>query len=359
MSDSIASDVEPKDSVGEPAEAPPWLRATAADLRDLDFESPIAGSTSADTSELSEQFQAAMQPADKTAQPPDTPTNRVFTMLSAVTGMHFKPEERHEPFGPMVIFADGRRSAIPSDFREHVELLAEMAKRAKHPVLRARLADVCWLLDRKRGNLGSLAVNAYAETVQKADRGELNFRFETEGGALHPPARDYLRRALQVGRAICWDNAETIAAREAVILLRKRASESRALVPVLWFAELDLEFGLSDPAEVAAAIDGILAVPSADANSHVVVGLWKLAAHAYHLARKDEEKYRCQSAATERFVSDAEADLVGPNSAMLAAHKLSAAIAHGIPGKKDRRRELKHRLVDIQARIPEEMSAFS
>lgn len=362
MSDSIASDVEPKDSVGEPAQAPPWLRATAADLRDLDLESPIAGSTSADTSELSDQFQTAMQSADKTAQPPDTAATRVFTMLSAVTGMHFKPEDRHEPFGAMVIFADGRRSAIPSDFREgHVDLLAEMAERAKHPVLQARLADVCWLLDRKRGNLGSLGVNAYVETVQKADRGELKFRFETEGGVLHPPARDYLRRALQVGRAIGWDNVETIAAREAVILLRKRATESRALVPVLWYAELDLDFGVSDPAEVAAAIDEILAVPSADANSHVVVELWKLAARAYHLAKKDEDKFRCQSEAAECFVSDAEADSVGPNSAMLAAHKLSAAIAqlHGIPDKKDRRRDLKHRLVDLQARIPEEMSAFS
>jgi hypothetical protein len=190
MSDSIASDAEPKDGGGEPAEAPPWLRATAADLRDLDFESPIAGSTSADTRELSDQFLAAMQSADKTAQPPDTAATRVFTVLSAVTRMHFKPEERHEPFGPMFTFADGRRSAIPSDFREgHVDLLDEMAKQANNPVLRARLADVCWLLDRKRGNLGSLAVNAYAEAVQKADRGELQFRFETEGEPFtHPLA---------------------------------------------------------------------------------------------------------------------------------------------------------------------------
>jgi hypothetical protein len=135
----------------------------------------------------------------------------------------------------------------------------------------------------------------------------------------------------------------------------------RALAPVLWFGELDLDFGVSDPAEVAAAIDDILAVPSADANSHVVVELWKLAARAYHLAKKDDDKWRCQSEAAERLVSDAEADLVRPNSAMLVAHKLSAAIAqlHGIPGKKDRRSELKDWLVDIQARIPEEMSAFS
>lgn len=362
MNDSIASDVEPKGSVGERAEAPPWLRATAADLRDLDFESPIAGSTSADTSELSDQFQAAMQSADKTAQPPDMPTTRVFTMLSAVSGMYFKPEERHEPFGPMVTFADGRRSAIPSDFREgHVDLLAEMAKRAKNPVLRARLADVCWLLDQTKWNLGSLAVGAYAEIVQKADRGELEFRFEKEGGALQHGARDYLQRALQIGRAIGRDKAETIAAREAVILLRKRATEIRALVPVLWFAELDLDFGVSDPTEVGGGIDEVLAAVPADASSHFVIALWRLGARAYHDAKRPEDKYRCQSKAAERLVADAEASLAGPNSAMMAVHTLSAAIAqlHGIPGERDRRRKLQHRLIDVQARIPEEMPAFS
>jgi hypothetical protein len=116
MSDSIASDTEPKDNGVESANAPPWLCATVADLRDLDFESPIAGSTSANCQELSDRFRAATQAADKATQPPDTPANRIFIMLSAITGMHFKPRERYEPFGPMVNFADGRRSAIPSDF---------------------------------------------------------------------------------------------------------------------------------------------------------------------------------------------------------------------------------------------------
>ncbi len=351
-----------KDSGSESAKPPPWLHATLADLQNFDFESPIAGSTSADTRELSHQFQLAARSSNETAQPPDTPATRVFTMLAAVTGMHFKPEERHEPFGPMFALANGCRSAIPSDFHgAHVDLLAELAKRAKHPVLRARLADVCWLLDRKRGNLGNLAVGAYAETVQKTDSGELEFRLGKESGALQHGIRDYLRRALQVGRAIGWDKAETIAARDAVILLRKRATKIRALVPILWFSELDLDFSVSDPAEIAAAIDQVLDVASADTNSHVVVGLWKLAARAYHLAKKDEDKYRCQSEAAERFVAEAITDLTGSNSAMLAAHKLSSAIAqlHGIPGKRDRRKELQHRLIEVQARIPDEMSTFS
>lgn len=46
---------------------------------------------------------------------------------------------------------------------------------------------------------------------------------------------------------------------------------------------------------------------------------------------------------------------------MLASHSLSAAIAelHGIPGKKERRTELRHRLIDIQTHITEEMSVFT
>jgi hypothetical protein len=111
------------------------------------------------------------------AEPPDTPANRAFVMLSALAGMHFKPDERNEPFGPMVVFADGRRSAVPSDFRAHVDLLAAMAERVSRPVLRARLSDVCWLLDRKRGKLALAAIAAYTDTVQKTDDGKLKYRF--------------------------------------------------------------------------------------------------------------------------------------------------------------------------------------
>ncbi len=47
--------------------------------------------------------------------------------------------------------------------------------------------------------------------------------------------------------------------------------------------------------------------------------------------------------------------------AMLAASMLAEAIAelHGVPGKKDRRKELRHRLVDVQTGIVDEMSPFT
>lgn len=362
MGDENRNDAGATKKADEPTQPAPWIRATTADLQNLDFEAPIAGLTTADTHDLSRRFRGAIKPSDQEGQPADTPATRVFIMLSAVTDMHLRPEEGHEPFGPMFASSDGHRSAIPSDFRgAPVDLLAEMARRAKNVVLRARLADVCWLLDRKRGDLGSLAVSAYVEVVQKTESGELKFRFDKEVGALQHDACAYLRRALQIGRAIGRDRAEALAARKVVTVLRKRATETLALVPVLWFSELDLDFSVSDPAEVGADIDQLLTALPNDAASHIVVELWRLAARAYHIAKRDNDKYRCQCEAAERLVSDAETVQAKQNSALLASHTLSAAIAqlHGVPGKKDRRTELRHRLIDIQARIPEEMSPFS
>jgi hypothetical protein len=99
----------------------PWLRATAQDFLDFDFESPIAESTTADSSELSELFRQAMQ-----ANAEDSAAGRAFSMLSAITGMYFKPEDRNDPFGPMFQGPNGR-SAIPADFRGQTDLFENNA----------------------------------------------------------------------------------------------------------------------------------------------------------------------------------------------------------------------------------------
>ena len=149
-----------------PQGPPVWLRASLADLVDFDFEAPISRSTSADSNELSQLFRTAAENA-ATDGSPETPAARVFSMLAAVTGMYLKAQEPNEPFGPMVVWAEGRRSVAPGDFRgAPIEVLSEMAARAEHPVLRARLADVSWLLERKRAELGKTAIAAYVEIVK-------------------------------------------------------------------------------------------------------------------------------------------------------------------------------------------------
>jgi hypothetical protein len=340
--------------------APPaWLRATPSDAQSVDFESPIRGLSTIDSHSISERFRAAIPLDASTGQPEDNPAGRVFSMLTAVMGMEFKPAQRNEPYGAMATFADGRRSPIPEDFRgTPIETLAHLAERAVNAVLRARLADVCWLLDRKQASLGSLAASSYVEIVQMTDKGEFSLPHEKGGGAVHYETRDHLRRALQIGRSVGWDKPEIVRARDIVKELRARANNVHAGAAIRLFSGLDLDFGISDPADVAAGVTAALQVMRGNLDADSAVELWRLAARAYRAAKNDDGAHRSQAEAAECLVSQSEANR---NSAMLASHHLSAAIAqlHGIPGKKDRRTELRHRLIEIQARIPEEMTIFS
>lgn len=208
--------------------------------------------------------------------------------------MHLKAREREEPFGAMVAWADGRRSGIPADFRQgHVDLLADLANRSANTVLKARLADVCWLLDRRRTVMGPLAIGAYVDTIESIESGALTFPLSESDGALEYRSCDLLRRALYIGRAIGSDKPEVIRARNAVVRIRKQAIKLRKVHAILWFAELDIELGISGSAAVAVEIEDILSEP-ADANVHLLISLWRLAARGYHLGKQNDDKYRCQ-----------------------------------------------------------------
>ena len=257
----------------------------------LDFEAPIASSTSPTCDALSDLYRRAAYPQNAGEQPVETPATRVFAMLSAVTSMYLKAQEREEPFGPLMSSGD-RRTAIPADFRGGpVKLLADMAVRSVDPVLKARLADMCWLLERRRGTLATAAVGAYVDTIEAVERGALKFAFAHNDGALEHGARDLLRRALHIGWAIGWDKPETLRARDAVVRLRAQAVTMRVAVPLIWFAELDLDFNLSDPSLVAVGIEEVLSTVEADV--HILASLWRLAARAHHVAKRDVDKHRC------------------------------------------------------------------
>ena len=321
-------------SGGDVPQGPPvWLRATLADLVDFDFEAPIEGSQSADSNELSQLFRTAAEGAGASGNS-ETPAIRVYSMLAAVTGMHLKAQEPNEPFGPMVVWAEERRSAAPGDFRgEPVEVLAQMAAGAKHPVLRARLADVCWLLERKRAQLGMTAISAYVEIVKQADSGALKFQYDKEPGALKIEARDLLRRALSVARVMGSDQTVGSAARTMAADLRVRSFEGRLPIPALWFGHLDLDFGISDPGVVGKETESLIAGLADGTDGHTIVNLWRMASRAFHLARKDSDQHRSQSEAAEQLVRMAGQQPM----AMLNASMLAEAIAelHGVPDKNE------------------------
>jgi hypothetical protein len=148
----------------------PLKVATPDDLRAVDFQEAIASIERADCMAL---FEAFAQEAHAAEQSGDEQKARVFGVLTSICGMHFKPEDRANPFGPMWV-ADGKRSAIPDDVRgRQCEALSTVISQIRHPGLRARLADVVWCNDRKAHETAQIAIAAYCETTTALNSGAL------------------------------------------------------------------------------------------------------------------------------------------------------------------------------------------
>jgi hypothetical protein len=342
---------ESKNNQTPPPEKPDWLAATPDDLSSIDLNGPISNSSTIDCSEISDLYRKCAEDSkngDRSAE------YRVYSMISAITSFHFKPNERNEPFGPLFQMGD-RRSAIPEDFRGAPErVLLDCAKKLQNPALSARINDVLWLFDRSRAESGQSALKGYLDTVRAVRDGKATFRFEEKEFDSHL-CEEQLRRALYIARAIGWEKEISQEARALVAEARKCAFENKHLSGFHWFAELDLDFEVSESVTVAREAESLAKI---EVDLHRQHHFWMIAARGFAHAKVTDDQSRCRAAAAECLVKVSEQ---GSASAMFEAHWLEQAITelHRVRGTQDRRKELKHRLVEVQSRIPEEMSSFS
>ena len=116
-----------------------------------------------------------------------------------------------DPFKPVFVGADGTRTLVPLDFKkEQIDVIAEFARKVDNPGLRARLADVCWFIQ-KYPDMAEIAIDAYCESVEKVRKGEAIFLDGnsfgdsfSDGSALGISAKDIMTRAAQISHATKW-----------------------------------------------------------------------------------------------------------------------------------------------------------
>jgi hypothetical protein len=279
---------------------------------------------------------------------------RVYAMLGAVCSFHFRPHDPHEPFGPMARFSH-RRTAVPEDFRgDPVEVLASNITRIDNPAVRARVADMVWLLERKRVDAGWHAVDGYAETIRSVQDGHRTFH--PDGDGVHDfEVADRLRRGIQIARVLGWEKDKSVALRSLVGSLRGDAAARKYAGSFRRLATLDLDYKISAATGIA---DEAERLAGASHDAHVKHDLLHIAARACRLDKNQSAAERLLLQAAECLVLISQS---GAGSGMLEAHWLERAISEmqNVPGTRDRRRRLKHRLVDAQSRIIDEMSHFS
>ena len=280
---------------------------------------------------------------------------RVFRLLASVCIIHFKPHDTAEPYGPMGVFGT-ERTLIPSDLQgDQSTVFAEIVPDIRNPGLRARLADIAWINDRKLADLARQAIKAYCEAVQLVLDGKAEL-FPEERRACSNSGCNMLRRACQIAYAIGWKEPERS---ELKSLIKAVASDAFNLKDNRGFlnaGELCLDYSIEDPIILAENAEAMAALESKD--PHDSQDLWKLAARGYQQAQKGADSNRCLIDAAECYVTIASA---AGFKGMVAASCLMDAIKElrHIPNTRERRQELEAKLQSAQAGIPDEMGTIS
>lgn len=116
---------------------------------------------------------------------------RALILLARICSLQLEPDNKRAPFLPASKAADGRRGFMPEDLTsEEIAALSEFAEGVENTLLKARIADLVWLRERRRGiAFAHLAIDTYCELPLNDDSWLLS-------------GRDGWRRALQLARGI-------------------------------------------------------------------------------------------------------------------------------------------------------------
>ncbi len=317
-----------------------------------DCEVPIANSNKVDCKSLGSIYQSA---ANEEKEAGNEVAVRVFRLLALVCTIHFKPYDTAEPYGPMGVFGT-ERTLIPSDLKgDQSTVFAEIVPDIRNPGLRARLADIAWINDRKLAASARQAIKAYCEAVQLVLDGKAEL-FPEERRASSKRGCNMLRRACQIASSIGWKEPEKSGLKSLIKAVTSDAFNSKDNRGFLNAGELCLDYRIEDPVILAENAAAMAASESKD--PHGSQDLWRLAARGYQYAEKGQDSNRCLVNAAECYVTMASA---AGFKGMVAASWLMDAIKElrRIPNTKERRQELEAKLQSAQAGIPDEMGTIS
>ena len=179
------------------------LVLTSEDFAGCGWKEILAGSNRKKYSFISRAFSdAAKQAIDEGRQA----HGKALSLLAGACSMMLSPDSTNEPFKPL--WSDGQqRSIIPDDLSEtDVAFFAEIVETIDDPWLKARLADLVWLLQRPRNIKFALAAIDSYRTIP----------LDSE-----TPVRDrdkYWQRAINLARLLGAGAGERLAEMETSII---------------------------------------------------------------------------------------------------------------------------------------------
>lgn len=230
-----------------------------------------------------------------------SPAKDVYLLLSAVAGIHIRPSDPGDKFGPGAQRAD-LRTMIPSDIRgPQADVLESVLLKIRHPAMRARVADVVWTSDRRKAAVAGIAIDAYCDCVEGLMNGSLKASVPIDGRNLID-AQTPAHRALQISSATKKGKApHSNRLVSALTGLYRQAREEAQPVIFSRLAQLCVDYGLIDKQQAAVDLEAV-----ADANPtlfpHAVQTALDYAGYLHGRTGDAESERRCQLGAVHQML---------------------------------------------------------
>lgn len=269
--------------------------ATLDDFAHINPAAIMAMSNSLHFHTLEHAFREAAQAAENAG---DAAAFRVFNVLAVVCSYHFNPS-RPDTFSPQIIFK-GKRTLIPSDYLgEQHEVLVQIAEQIDHPLLRARIADSCWYVNRKLHAVAALAASSYLNAVELFFKRELLDQYESDF-AVPFKVVDLIDRAFAIYASAGKRKEIPDSAKQVLKLAYITAKDNECLVAFVRLSSIAQVFGVLEWHDIASAAEAMANATKDKLYADAVKRVWLHAASAYLKMDDKESAVRCRVNAVEQ-----------------------------------------------------------
>lgn len=230
-----------------------------------------------------------------------SPCSEVYRLLHAITGIHLVPANRGNVWGANGQTSD-RRTMVPSDIRgRQSEVLEGILPTIRHPAMRARIADIVWTNDLRKGHVARIAIEAYCDCVEGLMSGAL-MAATPVGGRHLVDAQTPAHRVLQIASGVKKKGAP-MPERVIAVLNALYQQGRREAQPIIFsrLVRLCVEYRLVEAQQAATDLEAVALARSA-IPPDAVREAFDVASSLYGRAGDADGEQRCQMGAVRQML---------------------------------------------------------
>jgi hypothetical protein len=326
---------------------------TFAEFQVVDLSGPIAGSDHVNCYELERAYLNAAEAAHLSGSDVDT---RVYRLLAALCSLHFKVDDPAYVYGPQWTI-NGRRTAIPEDFRgDQNSALEHIIMQLPNPGLRARVADVVWINNRRSQTAAMAVMEAYCEAVEGLMRGRYRDRVDLQS-KVSVEQIDLIHRALQVASQTHKRGRIPDRIQRNLHELYTIAQHAVEPIPFVRIGRLRLLHDLITNQELAADAEAVAQLAAPNAHPLAIKSVWDLAADAH--AKTDAVASRqCRLNGVDQTLAMRKA-VQGHTLAVASWTRTAISELRLIPDTRQQREDLRRELRQLQEAAQDDFGTFT